>query len=635
MRRPGGRGGPGQALGARRGATRPAPDGASRGAEGGGACTLDRTRDGGGVRPRRQGLSTTIGGRHRTVERRNRAGRGGRQPGDKAPQAARTLFVLLSAENFLINYTSTAMNVALSQLVRDLDTSLTGVQSVISLYALVVAACLITGSKLGARHGYRRTFVVGGEIFALGALITTIGPTLPFMLLGWSLLQGVGVALMLPALVALLTETFSGATRTKVLSSLGMTAGIASGAGPVVGGLLTNYLSWRVSFLLSTVITLAVVLLMRRTAPAEQPRQHLEQRFDILGAALSAVGFGLLVVATLMAGRYGLLKDRQDFEILGATVLHRGQVSPVPLLAGAGLVVLVVFAGWEHRLIRRGRDPLVRLSVLHDRTIRVGTLTLVMQILVPSGLLFLVPVFLQTTAGFDALQSGITLIAVPVALTVAASAAARLIGNGRMTHRTAQTGAFLFMTAGCVAIAFMFDPHRQDVSAVGLALAPGLLLVGLGRGMATTATDLVQSAAPAEEVSDVTGLSRTATYLGSSFGVALAGAFMTTALLLAFEAGTDDSDVLTPGQKHLVTRTVEHQVQISAATDDAMRAKVAARGVSGAAADELVRINARARGQALTLAALGMGALAVVGFLVALRIPRGLPRPRQPSRAPD
>ncbi|WP_324789841.1 MFS transporter [Streptomyces sp. H51] len=534
----------------------------------------------------------------------------------------RTLFVLLSVENFLINYTSTAMNVALSAMVRDLHTSLTGVQSAMSLYALVVAACMITGSKLGARHGYARAFVVGGQIFALGALITAVGPTLRFMLLGWSLLQGIGVALMLPALVSMLTESFTGAARTKALSTLGIFAGIASGAGPVLGGLITSYLNWRLSFLLEAVITLVVLGLMRRKVSPERFPARPGQRFDVLGAALSATGFGLLVIATLLVGRYGLIKDRQDFEVFGTTLLHRGQVSPVPLLAGVGLVILVVFAVWERHLIKHGRDPLVRLSVLRNRTIRAGTLTLVMQILVPTGMLFLVPVFLQTTAGFDALRSGVTLFVVPVGLTAAASTAARLIGDGRMTHRTAQIWAFLSMAVGCVAVAVMFDPHLQDVPAIGLALAPGLLLVGIGRGLATTATDLVQSAPPPEQVSDVTGLTRTATYLGSSFGVALAGALMTTSLLLAFEAGTNASTVLSSGQKQSVQHTLEHQVQTSVATDAAVRAKAESQGVTGTAADELVRINTRARGQALTAASLGMATLALIGLLLALRLPR-------------
>ncbi|UQS30245.1 MFS transporter [Streptomyces fradiae] len=572
------------------------------------------------------------GGRDRGRDRGRSGGRsgGGAGAGDGAPRVARTLFVLLITANFVINYTSTAMNVALSDIVDDLGTSLTGVQSVISLYALVVAACLITGSKLGARHGDRRTFVVGGQIFAVGALVTALRPTLPFMLVGWSLLQGAGVALMLPALVSLLTESFTGAARTKALSALGVSAGIASGVAPVAGGLISHYLSWRVSFLLATVVTLAVVLLMRREAGPEPSRTRPDRRFDNLGALLSAAGFGLLVVATLLAGRYGLIEDRQDFQVLGVTLLRRGQVSPVPLLAGAGLVVLAVFAGWERHLIKRGRDPLVRLVVLRDRRIGVGSLTLVMLFLVPSGMLFLVPVFLQTTAGFDALRSGITLISMPVALSVGASMTARLVGSGRMTHRTAQLWAFSLMTAGCVAVAVMFGP-RWDLSAVGLALTPGLLLVGFGRGMATTANDLVQSAAPPEEVSDVTGLSRTATYLGSSFGVALAGAFMTTTLLLAFEAGVKDSTVLSSAQRQRVVQAVEHQVQVTAATDDAVRARLASQGVTGAAADELVRVNAEARGRALAVAALGMGVLAVVGFLLALGLPRGPATPAGPA----
>ncbi|MEU5094508.1 MFS transporter [Streptomyces sp. NPDC020996] len=556
------------------------------------------------------------------MKRRKRARRTGAEADAGAAQDVRTLFVLLSVENFLINYTSTAMNVALSAMVRDLHTSLTGVQSAMSLYALVVAACLITGSKLGARHGYARAFVVGGQIFALGALITALGPTLRFMLFGWSLLQGIGVALMLPALVSMLTGAFTGATRTKVLSALGITAGIASGVGPVLGGLITTYLDWRLSFLLETVITLVVLVLMRRKVSPERFPARPGQRFDVLGAVLSAAGFGLLVVATLLGSRYGLIEAREDFEVFGATVLHRGQVSPVPLFAGAGLVVLVVFAVWERHLIKHGRDPLVRLSVLRNRTIRAGTLTMVMQILVPTGMLFLVPVFLQTTAGFDALGSGVTLIAVPVGLTAAAPVAAALVGNGRITHRTAQIWAFLSMAAGCVAVAFMFDPHRQYLSAIGLALAPGLLLVGIGRGLATTATDLVQSASPPEQVSDVTGLSRTAGYLGSSFGVALAGALMTTSLLFAFEAGTNASTVLSSGQKQYVQQTLEHQVQITAASDDEVRAKVESRGITGTAADELVRINTRARGQALTAASLGMATLALIGLLLALRLPR-------------
>lgn len=541
--------------------------------------------------------------------------------GEATSSAARTLFFLLTAENLLINYTATAMNVAVSALVGDLHTTLTGVQSAISLYALVVAAFMISGSKLGTRHGYRRTFVLGGGIFVLGGLIAAFAPSLPFMLLGWSVLQGLGVALMLPALMAMLTETFAGAVRTKVLSTLAMTSGIGAAAGPVLGGLVTNYLTWRTSFLLGAVITLAVTWLIRYTVDAGPFPGRPGQHFDAIGVLLSATGLVLLVVAALLAGRYGLLRARQDFVVLGRTLLERGGLSPVPVLSGIGLVVLAAFAGRELHLVKSGRDPLVRVTVLRNRTVRGGISTQLMQILVPNGMLFLVPVFLQTTFGFGALYCGVVLLPIALGLMMAAPPTARRVGQGRMTHRAASMGAFVCMGVGCGTVAVLFSPHAQGVAAVGLALAPGILLIGLGRGMATTLTDLVQSAPERDEVSDVTGLSYTAGYLGSSFGVALAGTLMTTALLYAFEAGVNDSSVLSTAQKNLVTRTLEQQVQITAVSDDALRAKVMSRGITGAAADGLVRINARAREQALTVSATGMAALAVVGWLMALRLP--------------
>jgi MFS family permease len=524
-------------------------------------------------------------------------------------------------QNFLMTYTPTAMNVALSAIVRDLDTTLTGVQSAISLYSLTVAASLIAASKLGARHGYRRAFVLGAEVFAVGTLVTALAPSLPFMLVGWSLLQGIGVALMVPALLSLLTEALSGATRTRALSVLGTIGGIGAAAGPLLGGVITRYSSWRVSFLVGTVVTLAVVFLMRRTTEPESPPARPVPPFDAPGALLSAAGVGLLVVATLLTGRYGLLKARQDFEVFGYTLFHRDGLSPVPVLAGIGLVVLVAFAGWEHRLVKRGKDPLVRLSVLRDRTVRSGSQTQAMQYLVPTGALFLVPVFLQTTLGFDALHSGITLLPTTLGLMVTAALAARLVAAQRLTHRGAQMWSFVFILTGCVTVTALFDP-RQGITATALALAPGLFLIGLGQGMATTVTDLIQSAAPPDEVSDVTGLSRTGTYLGSSLGVALAGAFMTSALLYSFESGVEESAVLTPTQKELVKETVEQQVQITAVTDEAVRASLESRGVKGAASGEIVRINAHARGQALAFGVAGMAVLAAVGYLVAVRIPR-------------
>ncbi|MEO3782464.1 MFS transporter [Actinocorallia sp. B10E7] len=544
---------------------------------------------------------------------------------DEAAEGAphiKALFIPLAVQNFLMAYTSTAMNVALADIIRDLGTTLTAVQSVISLYALVIAAFVIAGSKLGARRGHWRVFIAGAEIFALGSLVTALAPGIGALMIGWSLLLGIGVALMLPALLSLLTATLSGTSRTKALALIGTIGGLGAAAGPLLGGVITHYLSWRASFLMSAVLSVVVVLLLRRAGDPEPRHERPRQPFDLPGAALSALGCGLLVVATLLAGRYGLLTARHDFEAFGRTLLPQGGLSPVALFGLIGVMLLGAFAAWELRLVKRAGDPLVRVSVLSNRTVRFASATQALQYLVPAGALFLLPVFVQTTLGFNALRCGLVLLPTTLGLVTAAPVVTKLVTNGRMTQRAAQAWSFLLMISGCVLIVAMFRPYEQGVFSTGLGFAPGLFLFGLGQGMSTTLTDLVQSAPPPHEVSDVAGLSRSGNYLGSAMGIALAGALMTVTLLYSFEAGVDQSTVLTGGEKKIVKETLERQVQLTAAGDETLRERLRARGVRDAAADELVRINARARDRALTSGIIGMVVLAVGGCLVALRIPR-------------
>ncbi|SMD20596.1 MFS transporter [Kibdelosporangium aridum] len=260
----------------------------------------------------------------------------------------------LATQQLLMAYDSTAMNVALSDIVKDLGTTLTGVQSAISLYALVMAALMISGSKLGSRHGYVRVFMAGAVIYGTGAVVTALSPNLPVMLLGWSLLEGVGAALVFPAILSIATARFDAATRTKALALIGVMAGVGAALGPIVGGVITRFLTWRVSFLMETVVTLLVVLLMRRVVEQRGPRPG--RAFDVLGAVLSALGFGLVVAATLAAGRYGVFAARDDLILFGRTVIVKGGVAPTVWLGVAGLCTLVAFGWWEHRRVVRGRN---------------------------------------------------------------------------------------------------------------------------------------------------------------------------------------------------------------------------------------------------------------------------------------
>jgi MFS family permease len=525
------------------------------------------------------------------------------------------MLLALAAQQLLMAYDSTAMNVALSDIVEDLGTTLTGVQSAISLYALVMAALMISGSKLGSRRGYVRIFMVGAAVYGTGAVVTALSPNLLVMLVGWSLLEGVGAALVFPAILSIATASFAGAARTKALALIGAMAGVGAALGPIVGGLITKFLTWRVSFLMETAVTLLVVLLMRRVVEQRRPRPS--RAFDVLGAVLSALGFGLVVSATLAAGRYGVLVARNDVVLFGQIVIPKGGVAPTVWLGTAGLCTLVAFGWWEHRRVIRDREPLVRIDVLRDPTTRVGSWCLATQFLVTAGVLFLVPVFVQTTLNYDALQSGLTLLPATAALIVAAAACSALVGVGRVTHRSVVVFGFLAIAVGAVEIALMLGP-----GASGLDLAPGLVLAGLGLGACAVLPDLVQSSAAPENVSDVAGLSRSVSYLGQSVGVALGGAVLLGVLLSSFTAGVHNNQVLTDQQQSVVTQTVESGVQAAAMSDAQAATALARKGVTGPVADELIRINAVARVDGLRAAVLAMGVFALVGLTFAVRLPR-------------
>ncbi|WP_051871260.1 MFS transporter [Streptomyces sclerotialus] len=550
------------------------------------------------------------------------------------PGAARTVLGVIATQQLLMAYDSTAMNVAVSDIVTDLGTTLTGVQSAISLYALVMAALMITGSKLGSRTGHLRMFTLGATVYGTGALITALSPGLPVMLVGWSLLEGIGAALVFPAILSIATMAFTGAQRTRALTLVGAAAGAGAALGPVVGGLITKYLTWRVSFLMETLVTAVAVALvlrhrnLRRTLSrtSREPRQP----FDITGVVLSALGFGLLVMGTLLAGRYGLLTAREEVTVLGRTVLDAGGPAPTVVLGLAGLLVLAAFGWWERRLVRAGRDPLVRIAVLRDRRVRVGSLALAVQFLVLAGMFFLVPVFVQTTLGYDALESGLTLLPATVMLVLGSMAGARAVGDGRTTRKSLIVLGFLLVAAGTALVAFAFDPDSS-----GLRIAPGLAVGGLGLGLCTLLPDLVQSAAAEDTVSDVAGLSRSTSYLGQSLGVALAGTLLAGVLLTTALHSIGASSVLTGDQKEQSRQALERGVQVTAVSDRQVRTALAERGVTGAPADELVRINALAREDGLTAATAGMSVLALAGAALALRLPgRAKPAQRPPRAQP-
>ena len=531
--------------------------------------------------------------------------------GSTAASAGGLALAALCAQQFNMAYDTVGMNVALSEIVEDLDTTLTGMQAAIAMYAVVMAAFMITGAKLADRWGRRRTFMIGTLVYGIGSGITALSPSLAWLVFGWSLIEGLGSAFAQPALLTLATLNFTGAARTRAFAAIGAVGGLASAVAPIVTGFFASYLTWRIPFAMEVLLALVVLWLSRKHL-AESRLEGPRQSFDLVGVALSALGFATTVFGFILASTYGFWTARQDMVIGGATLFEEGGISPVPVIVGIGLLVLVLFAAWERwGRIRRGREPLVRLSILRLLPIRVGTILTAAVFLALAGLLFCVPVFLQINLEYSAIQTGITMLPLSFALLAAAIVGSRLSARGVAQDRLVRVG-FLTLGVGCVVLA-----GSLLVTATKLSLAPGLILVGLGLGLVLAIIqDFVQSAAPPEQTSDVAGFSRSVGYLGSALGTAVAGAVLIGVLIAVGITQIQQSPDLSTAQKDQLEAALESSTQAMSDTE----VEAALQGVSPRVEQEVVGIYAEARNIGMQAAAAALGVVSLLAFLLAFRL---------------
>ena len=518
---------------------------------------------------------------------------------------------VLCAQQFNMSYDTVGMNVALSTIVEDLGTTLTGMQAAIALYAVVMAAFMITGAKLSDRWGRRRTFMIGTSVYGIGSGITALSPNLAVLTFGWSLIEGLGSAFAQPALLTLATLNFTGAARTRAFAAIGAMGGFAAAIAPIVTGFFASYVTWRIPFAFEVLIALAVIWLSRKHL-AESRQEGPRQAFDLVGVALSALGFATTVLGFILASTFGFWTARQSMVVGGITLFEEGGISPVPVIAGIGLLVLVLFAAWERwGRIRRGREPLVRLSILRLRSIRVGVILTAAMFLVLAGLLFCVPVFLQISLENSAIQTGITMLPLSVTLLAAAIFASRLSARGVAQGRLIRIG-FLTLGVGCIVLA-----GSLLATATKLSLAPALILVGLGLGLVLAIVqDFVQSAAPPEQTSDVSGFSRSVGYLGSALGTAVAGAVLIGVLIAVGTTQLQQSSELSNAQKDRFETALENSTQTMSDT----QVRDALQGVSSRVEEEVVGIYAESRNIGVQAAAAGLGVVSLLAFLLAFRL---------------
>ncbi|MFF4906922.1 MFS transporter [Streptomyces sp. NPDC001260] len=525
----------------------------------------------------------------------------------------RALIVLGTAQ-FLMVLDTSVMNVSISQLVKDFDTEVTTIQAVITLYALVMAAFMIIGGRLGDILGRRRVFFLGLMVYGTGSLLTAVAPTVWVLALGWSIIEGLGAAMVLPAMAALVAESYRGPDRAVAYGVIGGLAGAGIAVGPLLGGWVTTYLTWRLVFAGEVVVVLAMLLCRRMIAETARPGRR--PGLDGIGAVLSAAGLGLGVFGVLQSSTWGWLEPRNPpFTVFG--------FAPTLFVIGAGVLVLAGFAHWERHRDAQGADPLVHLPMLRRPVLRSGLLALLGQNLILLGLFFVIPLYLQVVQGFDAFQTGLRLLPVSIAMLVAsvlASALGRAAGPRRIVRL-----ALAVLAVAVVWLLATIDPVIDDAQFAG-----AMALVGVGTGLlASQLGNVVQSSAGEEERSEVGGLQFTAQNLGSALGTALIGSILLGALAHAFTAQVADDPRLSEEARKQTGIALESG--ISFVTTDQVRSAAEDAGLPPSEVEAVTDSYASAQLEGLKAAILATGGVTVATFLVTSNLPtgKGRTKPRE------
>jgi EmrB/QacA subfamily drug resistance transporter len=514
------------------------------------------------------------------------------------------ILAVLATAQFLMVLDQAVMNVAISQLVEDFDTTVTTIQTVIALYALVMAGLMLTGGKLGDIWGRRRAFAIGLVIYGCGSALTAASWNVPSLMLGWSILEGIGAALVLPALVALVAGSYKGGERAIAYGVLGGVAGAGIAVGPILGGWMTTDFSWRVVFVGEVVVAIGILLGTR--AIREPARERATPNLDWVGGVLSAGGLALVVFGVLQASNWGWLAPRNSpLEPFGFAL--------TPFVIAAGCLVLAGFVAWERRREERGEDPLVHLKLLGLRNLRGGVSMFLAQNLVLMGVFFTVPLFLQVVQGLDALETGVRMLPASVGLFLAAVAGSAL-AKRFAARPLVRTGLAIVL----VAVLLLLGTIEPALDNSSFLVAMGVLGVGMGL-IVSQLGNVIQSAVGDADRSEAGGLQNTAQQLGSSLGTALLGAIVISGLVAAFTTNVAGDPTISKD----VSRQLE--VKLSAGGSfvpaDEVRAGAEAAGVDPATVDKLVGHYEDAQLNALKLAFLFAAFLVVGSFWMTRRLP--------------
>jgi EmrB/QacA subfamily drug resistance transporter len=498
------------------------------------------------------------------------------------------LAILLAMAMFVLVVDTSLMNVSIAAVVRDLDTTVSGVQSAIALEALVSAAFILIGSKVGDLIGRKRAYVLGLLGYAVGALAMAFAQGLTAIIIFWSMVGGIGASLLLPSMQSLIHGNFEGAAQKKAYALVGAAAAIAAAVGPLLGGFITTYLSWRIGFLLEVVIIAIVLSGIRlvRDAPYTGPRG-----VDAVGAVLSVLGMGGIVLSIL--------------------VWQEGGESVAALLV-IGAIALAALVYWLARRKRQGKPTLLDPDLFKSQHFRLGVSQQVLQQIALGGTMIALPIYLQMVLEYNAMLAGLSIAPLSLTMFGMALLAGRRAG-GRRPSTIVRLG-FALLTVGMVSL-IPIVPRADS----GWWLLVPLAIAGSGLGLLVSQLNNYTLAPMSEErVSEAAGVNSAGGSFGLSFGLAFAGAIMLAMLSITFTDMAQASSVLPPDDKQRVANVLEKDAQVMSNT----QLEELLKGQPEEIQDEIIRINTDARPLALQVALLVPILAGLLGLLNSFRMMR-------------
>jgi EmrB/QacA subfamily drug resistance transporter len=508
-------------------------------------------------------------------------------PSDEGLENPR-LAILLAMAMFVLVVDTSMMNVSISAVVHDLDTTASGVQSAIALEALISAAFILINSKVGDLIGRKRAYVIGLVCYAIGALAMTLAQSLTAIIVFWAILGGIGASLLLPAMQSLIHGNFEGKAQAKVYALVGASAAIAAGIGPLIGGFITTYLSWRVGFLLEMIIIGVVLSQIRmvKDVPYTGPRG-----IDLVGAVLSVFGMGGVVLSIL---------------------LWQEGAESVAVVLAVGVLALAGLAWWLVRRKRESKLTLLDPDLFRSAHFRIGVSEQMLQQIALGGAMIALPIFLQMVLEYDAMEAGLSLAPLSLSMFVVALLAGKRGGKFRASKIV--SAGFALLTVG-MGLTIAVVPRTDS----GTSLAIPLIIAGSGLGLLVSQLNNFTLAPISEErISEAAGVNSAAGNFGLSFGLAFAGAIMLATLSFLFTAMAEDSTVLTPAEQQQVAASLEEDAEVMSNTN--LQAQL--EGQPEATQEEIIDINTDARPRALQVALLVPFIAGVLGLLISFRMMR-------------